>query len=118
MVSLELGFDELEIMKNDSIAKADSIRGPVLSAVPIEKPRPEIKKVTPLVTPAVEQNSSSKAKVGQSSAAKPKASPEAIKKWKAKVAAQKAKPNQAAIDRWKAKVAAQKAAEKKKNAKK
>ena len=118
LVSLELGFDELEIMKKDSIANADSIQGPVLSAVPIEKPRPEIKKVTPLVSPAVEQNSSSKAKVSQSSAAKPKASPEAIKKWKAKVAAQKAKPNQAAIDRWKAKVAAQKAAEKKKNAKK
>jgi hypothetical protein len=113
LISLELGFDELEIMKSDSIAKADSIQGPILSAVPIEKPSTEIKKVTPMVSPAVEQNSPSKAKVSQPPAAKPKASPEAIKKWKAKVAAQKAKPDQAAIDRWKAKVAAQKALDKK-----
>jgi cell division protein FtsI (penicillin-binding protein 3) len=116
LISLDLGFDELEIMKKDSIAKADSIQGPILSAVPIEKPKPEIKKVTPMVVPTLEQNAPFKAKVSQAPAVKPKASPEAIKKWKAKVAAQKAKPNQAAIDRWKAKVAAQKALDKKKKA--
>lgn len=100
LISLELGFDELEIMKKDSIAKADSIQGPVLSAMPIApKTKPEEKVVKPEVVP----------KASQSPPVKPKAS---------KKKSAKAKPNQAAIDRWKAKVAAQKAAEKKKNAKK
>jgi hypothetical protein len=100
MISLELGFDELEIMKNDSIAKADSIQGPVLSVMPIDpKIKPEEKVVTPEVVPKVNPI--------------PPAKPKAVKKKSAK-----AKPSQAAIDRWKAKVAAQKAADKKKSAKK
>ena len=115
-ISLELGFDELEIMKKDSIAKADSIQGPVLSAVPIEtKPKEEKKITATVVAPAVVQDPTLPPKVSQKPTVKTKSkpTPEAIKKWKAKVAAQKPKPNQAAIDRWKAKVAAQKALEKK-----
>jgi hypothetical protein len=112
-ISLELGFDELEIMKKDSIAKADSIQGPVLSAMPIEIPKPESKTVAPVVVPKASPPSATKTKVNQNPSAKSKPTQEAINKWKAKVAAKKAKPNQAAIDRWKAKVAAQKAMEKK-----
>jgi cell division protein FtsI (penicillin-binding protein 3) len=106
MVSLDLGFDELEIMKKDSLAKADSIQGPVLSVTPIEpKPDKEEKVIKPEVVPKTKQNAPAK----QTATAKPKT----VKK-----KTTKAKPSQAAIDRWKAKVAAQKAAEKKKNAKK
>ena len=119
LISLELGFDELEIMRNDSILKADSIQGPVLSAVPIETRPKEEKKVTaPLVNPADIRDPALPPKVNQTPKVntKPKPTQEAINKWKAKVAAQKAKPNQAAIDRWKAKVAAQKALDKKNQA--
>jgi len=119
LITLELGFDELEIMRNDSIAKADSIQGPILSAVPIETRPKEEKKVTaPVVAAPVIANPSTVTKTGQKPATKTKAKPtqEAINKWKAKVAAQKAKPDQAAIDRWKAKVAAQKALDKKNQA--
>jgi beta-lactam-binding protein with PASTA domain len=102
-VSLELGFDALEIIKKDSLNAGDSIQSPVMAFLPQEN-----KPVT------------EKPKINQNPAEKPKASLEAIKKWKEKVAAQKAKPNQpakpnqAAIDRWKVKVAAQKALGKKK----
>ncbi len=119
LITLELGFDELEIMRNDSIAKADSIQGPILSAVPIETRPKEEKKVTgPVVAAPVIANPSTVTKTGQKPATKTKAKPtqEAINKWKAKVAAQKSKPDQAAIDRWKAKVAAQKALDKKNQA--
>ncbi|MDP2335034.1 MAG: penicillin-binding transpeptidase domain-containing protein [Bacteroidota bacterium] len=106
LISLELGFDELQIIKRDSLASGDSIQSPVSEVIPSENIVNPPKPVT------------EKPKVSQSPAVKQKASPEAIKKWKAKVAAQKAKAkpklNQAAIDKWKAKVAAQKALEKKK----
>jgi cell division protein FtsI (penicillin-binding protein 3) len=90
LISLDLGFDELEIMKKDSIAKADSIQGPILSAVPIEKPKQEIKPGAPVVITKVEQNSPVKTKTSQAPAVKPKPTQAAINKWKAKVAAQKA----------------------------
>jgi cell division protein FtsI (penicillin-binding protein 3) len=119
LISLELGFDELEIMRNDSIAKADSIQGPVLSAVPIDTRPKEEKKVTvPVVVPPAAGNPAAATKTTQKPVSKTKTKPtqEAIDKWKAKVAAQKSKPDQAAIDRWKAKVAAQKALDKKNQA--
>jgi len=119
LITLELGFDELEIMRNDSIAKADSIQGPILSAEPIDTRSKEEKKVTApvVVSPAI-GNSPPVTKTTQKPTVKtkPKPTQEAINKWKAKVAAQKAKPDQAAIDRWKAKVAAQKALDKKNQA--
>jgi hypothetical protein len=52
LVTLELGFDELEIFRKDSIANADSIQGPVLSMVPIG---PKPKKEEPKVTQAASQ---------------------------------------------------------------
>jgi hypothetical protein len=104
-ISLELGFDELEIMKKDSIARADSIQGPVLSAVPIETKPVEEKKVSaPVVPVVVAAAPSTEKKVSKNTTSKTKTKPKAK---------QKPKPNQAAIDRWKAKVAAQKALEKK-----
>ena len=102
VVTLDLGFDDLQIMKIDTVVTNDSVRTPVYVRVTPEKPAEP--------ATAVKEK-----KVSQSPATKPKASPEAIRKWKEKVAAQKAKPNQAAIDRWKAKVAKQKALEKKKS---
>jgi len=110
-VTLDLGFDDLQIIKRDSLAARDSIQSPVLAVI---SPENSVNSPTPVAE---------KPKVNQSPPEKPKASPEAIKKWKEKVAAQKAagqkpKPNQAAIDRWKKKVAAQKALEKKKKGKK
>jgi beta-lactam-binding protein with PASTA domain len=111
-VSLELGFDELQIMKKDSVSAGDSIQTPLLAiAKPVIILKPE-KTVT--AKPKVKQNPELRPKVSQSPAVKAKPSQAAIDKWKAKVAAQKAKPSQAAIDKWKAKVAAQKALEKKK----
>jgi cell division protein FtsI (penicillin-binding protein 3) len=120
VVALELGFDDLQIVKKDSLDKNDSIQAAAINPVPVQRtaspdpaPAPEVKKP----------------KAKQSTATKPKASPEAIAKWKAKVAAQKAaekknatknttvkKASPEAIAKWKAKVAAQKAAEKKKKA--
>jgi hypothetical protein len=106
LITLELGFDELEIMRNDSIAKADSIQGPVLSAVPIETRPKEEKKVTaPVVTSPATVKPSSAIKNTKKPASKTKAKPK-----------EKPKPDQAAIDRWKAKVAAQKALDKKNQA--
>ena len=119
VITLNLGFDELQIMKKDSVSKGDSIKTLLMAMAPrINKTKSE-KSVT--VKPKVIRNSETKSGITKSTIVKPKASPEAIKKWKDKVAAQKAnpvavqkaKPNQAAIDRWKAKVAAQKALEKK-----
>ena len=106
-ISLELGFDDLQIFKKDSLGRIDTLQTAIQTV-----PQTEINTVKSEVVVK-------KAKVSQKSAVKPKASPEAIKKWKEKVAAQKAaaqkpKPNQAAIDKWKAKVAAQKALDKKK----
>lgn len=49
LVSLELGFDALEIFKKDSTANADSIQGPVLSMMPVA---PKTKKEEPKVAPA------------------------------------------------------------------
>ncbi len=104
IVTLDLGFDDLQIMKIDTVITGDSIKNRELVAVPVETKQEKTK-------PAV-----AKPKTSQSPAEKPKPSAEAIRKWKEKVAAQKAKekPDQAAIDRWRAKVAAQKAKEKKK----
>ena len=96
LVSLDLGFDELEIMKKDSIAKADSIQGPILSSIPIEsKSGSPITQLIAAPKPKVISKPEKKSKTNQAPAVKPK-------------------PNQAAIDRWKAKVAAQKALDKKK----
>lgn len=105
-VTLDLGFDQLEIMKNDSTAKADSIPRPVLMTEPVQpKVAPEKTMVVPVPPPAPVQ------KVNQNPAVKPR--PKA-KTNKSATVKPKPKPNQAAIDRWKAKVAAQKAADKKK----
>ncbi len=126
LVSLDLGFDELEIFKKDSLAAGDSIHGEMVASLPKPKKQadPKPKKQT-VSKPDKSKPVTAKAKVNQNPAKKPKASPEAIKKWKEKVAALKAKqnqaaakPNQAAIDKWKKKVAAQKALEKKKGTKK
>jgi cell division protein FtsI (penicillin-binding protein 3) len=107
VVSLDLGFDDLQIVKRDSLARNDST---MLAAAmpaqpepePVEPPASVVKttktkhetasKSKNAVTPKVvaKQNTSAKPKAGQPSAAKAKPSPEAIKKWKAKVAAQKA----------------------------
>jgi len=88
LVSLELGFDDLQINKKDSMASGDSIDSPKLVALSAGskhvKPKPVASKQK------VNPNSGSKSRVSQSPAVKPKASLEAIKKWKAKVAAQKA----------------------------
>ena len=119
VISLELGFDDLQIVKKDSLERNDSIQAAAMMPAPVQKP------VQPASSPEVK-----KPKAKQSSAAKPKASPEAIARWKAKVAAQKAqegkgtakksttkpKASPEAIAKWKAKVAAQKAQEKKKKA--
>jgi hypothetical protein len=129
IVSLELGFDDLQIVKRDSLNKNDSIQAAAFNPVPVQKPvQPEM--APEVVSPKVNKNAVDKSKVIKNQATKPKASPEAIAKWKAKVAAQKAleakggnkkttvkpKASPEAIAKWKAKVAAQKAAEKKKNA--
>ncbi|MBW8326443.1 MAG: transpeptidase family protein [Prolixibacteraceae bacterium] len=90
LIALELGFDELEMVKRDSIANADSIQGPVLSAVPIEQKVKEEKKPTTPVVVKKNTQSPTKAKSGKAAAEKPKPTQEAINKWKAKVAAQKA----------------------------
>jgi cell division protein FtsI (penicillin-binding protein 3) len=90
LIALELGFDELEMVKRDSIANADSIQGPVLSAVPIEQKAKEEKKPTAPVVVKKNTQSPPKAKSGKATAEKPKPTQEAINKWKAKVAAQKA----------------------------
>ena len=70
------------------MASGDSIDSPKLVALSAGskhvKPKPVASKQK------VNPNSGSKSRVSQSPAVKPKASLEAIKKWKAKVAAQKA----------------------------
>lgn len=121
LVSLDLGFDDLQIFKKDSLGRIDT-----LQAVVQPVSQAEAKQVAPvpvLEKPKVNQKpktmSKKTVKATKKTGEKPKPSPEAIRKWKEKVAAQKAnqkaKPDQAAIDRWKAKVAAQKALDKKKN---
>jgi cell division protein FtsI (penicillin-binding protein 3) len=90
LITLELGFDELEFMKKDSVATMDSIQGPVLSAVPIEgKSKPAITAVKVPTTQKLNQNPELKPKV-KNQAVKAKPSQDAINKWKAKVAAKKA----------------------------
>lgn len=121
LVSLDMGFDQLEIFKRDSLASADSVKSSAPVVVQEQKPPDP---PTPVVAKPKPAKNQAKAKPKQVATKKP--SPEAIKRWKEKVAAQKAaaqkaaaqkpKPDQAAIDRWKAKVAAQKAAERKKAA--
>ena len=121
IITLDLGFDELQIMKRDSISKSDSIKTPMM-ALASTSLKSKSERTSP-AKPKIIQNPVTKSGNTKSVGVKPKASPEAIKKWKEKVAAlkakpvtaQKAKPNQAAIDRWKAKVAAQKALDKKNN---
>jgi len=117
IISLELGFDALEIMKRDSIIANDSIQSAPMALGQAENTTDAVK---------VGEDKST-----QSQVEKPKPNQEAIDKWKAKVAAQKAaegknttakktekpKPTQEAIDKWKAKVAAQKAADAKKSKK-
>lgn len=90
LITLELGFDELEIFKKDSTGRADSIQGPVLSAIPIEVQKPEVKTVAPVITAKASPVAVKKPKVNQNPAVKPKPTQEAINKWKAKVAAMKA----------------------------
>jgi cell division protein FtsI (penicillin-binding protein 3) len=113
-ISLELGFDALEITKKDSLGGNDSI--PSQSA-PLSMSSTAIEVAKP--------------KTSQSPAAQPKPNQEAIDRWKAKVARQKAlektnaankstvkpKASPEAIARWKAKVARKKALEKKNAAK-
>ena len=127
-ISLELGFDALEIMKKDSLVPGDSIQAPTLPVMAESKPlQPKLVVAKPLV----KKNPSAPSKVNQSSAEKPKASPEAIAKWKAKVALKKAqekkngtkttivkKASPEAIAKWKAKVALLKALEAKNATKK
>lgn len=112
VISLELGFDKLEIIQRDSIGVGDSISNSAPMALG------QVKNTNDAVIPE-EANSK------KSTSEKPKPSQEAIDKWKAKVAAQKAadaksttkkntvkpKPSPEAIAKWKAKVAAQKALE-------
>ncbi|MFA5327091.1 MAG: penicillin-binding transpeptidase domain-containing protein [Prolixibacteraceae bacterium] len=124
LVTLELGFDDLQIIQKDSLSQSDSIKSDAVADVSTEKKVEQPVRV--VAKPKVKPTSVSKPKVSQKQAAKPKPSPEAIKRWKEKVAAQKAaeKKNQAAkpapspeaIRKWKEKVAAQKALEKKKQA--
>lgn len=109
-IALELGFDDLEIFKKDSVS-ADSLQAAPLALGQAENTKKSM--------------ASEKTKPKKKPAEKPKPTQEAIDKWKAKVAAQKKldaenakkgnaakpKPSQEAIDRWKAKVAAQKALE-------
>jgi len=129
-VSLELGFDDLQIVKKDSLNKIDSIQAAAFIPVPVQKqvlPEP-----LPVVKPTkVIKNAAVKLKVIKSPAVKLKPNQAAIDRWKAKVAAQKAleaknatkkttvkpKASPEAIAKWKAKVAAQKALEKKQKAK-
>ena len=128
-ISLELGFDALEIIKKDSIAAGDSIPALPLAVGQAENTTNKVVKVEQVKSTIIPKPATSKVKIAD---VKPKASPEAIAKWKAKVAAQKAlekkngtkkntvkpKPTQEAIDKWKAKVAAKKALEKKNATKK
>jgi len=129
-VSLELGFDDLQIVKKDSLNKIDSIQAASFISVPVQKQ--VIPEPLPAVKPTkVSKNAAAKSKVSKSPAVKPKPNQAAIDRWKAKVAAQKAleaknatkkttvkpKASPEAIAKWKAKVAAQKALEKKQKAK-
>jgi cell division protein FtsI (penicillin-binding protein 3) len=126
LVSLELGFDDLQIVKKDSLERSDSIMAAAAMPAPqVQKPVPPVPEVK---KSKAKQNTVTKTKAVPNTAVKPKASPEAIRKWKEKVAAQKAleeknatkknavktKASPEAIAKWKAKVAAQKAQEKKK----
>lgn len=95
MVMLDLGFDDLQITKKDSLSQNDSIQAEPLAVVPpVQKPtaktttKPKPKAAT--TTKAKTTNTATKPKTGQTTTTKPKPSPEAIKRWKAKVAAQKA----------------------------
>jgi cell division protein FtsI (penicillin-binding protein 3) len=132
LVSLELGFDDLQIVKRDSLNKNDSIQAAAFNAVPVQKPVPPDPVPVPDVKqPKAKQNTTVKSKAAKSQAEKPKPNQAAIDRWKAKVAAQKAleaknsgkknaakpKASPEAIAKWKAKVAAQKALEKKKKTK-
>ena len=118
LVSLDLGFDDLQIFKKDSLGRIDTLQV-VIQPVPKAQEKQDtpagIDK--PLANQKAKSTPKKNVKATKKATEKPKASPEAIRKWKEKVAAQKAgqkaKPDQAAIDRWKAKVAAQKALEKK-----
>jgi cell division protein FtsI (penicillin-binding protein 3) len=132
LVSLELGFDDLQIVKKDSLNKNDSIQAAAFNAVPVQKPVPPDPVPVPDVKkPKAKQNATVKSKAAKTQAVKPKPNQAAIDRWKAKVAAQKAleaknsgkknaakpKASPEAIAKWKAKVAAQKALEKKQKAK-
>ena len=128
-VSLELGFDDLQIVKKDSLNKIDSIQAAAFIPVPVQKPVPP-DPVPEVDKPKVNNSTAAKSKVSKSQAVKPKPNQAAIDRWKAKVAAQKAleaknatkknavkpKASPEAIAKWKAKVAAQKALDKKKKA--
>jgi cell division protein FtsI (penicillin-binding protein 3) len=129
-ISLELGSDALEIMKKDTIAANDSIHSaPLAVAMTEDKPNPvKVEEEKPNIV----KKPNTSPKNSLSPAVKPKASPEAIAKWKVKVAAQKAleaknatkkntvkiKASPEAIAKWKAKVAAKKALEEKNATKK
>jgi len=126
MVSLDLGFDDLQIVKRDSIIKNDSLQ--MVAAVPAQpEPEPDPEQVPPPVQ-VVKPAKATKAKAEAET--KPKTAAKAKSKTKQNVAAKKttatktkaaqtptakAKPSPEAIKKWKAKVAAMKAAEEKKN---
>ena len=117
LISMDLGFDELQIMKIDTLVSGDSIQTQTLIAVPAEKTKEQPKATASKPKPDQAAIDRWKAKVAaQKAQEKPKPDQASIDRWKAKVAAEKAKekakPDQAAIDRWKAKVAAEKEKEK------
>jgi len=93
LVSLDLGFDDIQIFKKDSLGRIDTtqvIVQPVASAEtnPIKKNTAVVEKSKPKQT-TTKKTQTTKATT-KKAAEKPKASPEAIRKWKEKVAAQKA----------------------------
>ena len=116
-VTLDLGFDALEITKKDSVVGGDSIQTAPITMAPIvnntnpaqeTKPKDSLKTkeqskanqktgVNPKASteavktkPKDNLKTKEQSKASQKPAVKPKASPEAIAKWKAKVAAKKA----------------------------
>ncbi|HZL08517.1 MAG TPA: penicillin-binding transpeptidase domain-containing protein [Prolixibacteraceae bacterium] len=100
VATLELGSDELQIIKEANPPVDDSIPFSVSEVQPAAKQKPSQEAIDKWKAKVAAQKKKEDQKPDQA----------AIDRWKAKVAAQKEKekPNQAAIDRWKAKVAAQK----------
>lgn len=129
IVTLDLGFEDLQVIEKDDLIQTDSIKSTDTNDVSVQEEQPV--PVTEKPKPSPEAIQRWKDKVAAQKAleekqgVKPKPSAEAIRKWKEKVAAKKAleqkqaekpKASPEAIQRWKDKVAAQKALEKKQDA--